>query len=128
MLLAVFCLSSAIAQKPSGFTDGHLNGRVWVNPGMTNALKTMYLQGVSEVFGSFNLNKSDTATFWPVHSDRSIGEISQVIDQFYSDAANRGVPVLLSLGWVWLKFAGASPARLGEIAAELRKEAALPPR
>jgi len=119
MLLAVFCLSSAMGEDLV-YSLGMLNGRGWVSAGHEG--KLMYVRALNDVFVTFKCDES--TDFWPDNDKITIGEIADVIDQFFADAANRSVPILGALSWAKQKMSGADAAALESLAATLRKGSA----
>jgi hypothetical protein len=119
MLLAVFCLSSAMATESLYQTGGVYNGRGWLADTVMEKLN--YIYGMSDVARNFKCES--ISDLWPGSEKATYMEIVQIVDQFYADASNRAVPVLYALGWVKMKLRGDTPAALEKFAASLRRTA-----
>jgi hypothetical protein len=119
ILLAVFCLSSAMGEDLI-FTRGMFNGRGWIN--LDPVGKTLIVTGLVDgmIIGEAKYI-SDL-----VPGSMTVTETVGVLDQFYAQPANRPVPIGCALRWVTSVARGDTPAQLERTAALLRKDASEP--
>lgn len=115
MVFAMLCFG----QKP---TYAALTGREWT--ALTKEAKITYFAGFMDALNSWGTEAARS----PKSSDavpfgQRIVDITDSLDGFYSEAANRQIPVSWALSWVSRKFSGLSEPKLKELETALRAKA-----
>lgn len=133
-IVALFALSfSSTAQDFDGIrTSGYINGRYW--SGLPADAKVTYLIAVGDAmteivgYAPKNCNCILEATVAALGAlsggtSSSYLEISESLDLFYKEPANRPIPVIKGLAYVTLKLKGGTSRELDDLVSKLRKAA-----
>jgi hypothetical protein len=126
---------SSNAQDFAGVkTSGYINGRYWST--LSLDAKATYLIAIGEAmtevvaYAPKNCGCILDATIAALGAlsggtSSSYLEISESLDLFYKEPANRPIPVIKALTYVTLKLKGGTSRELDDLVSKLRKEANL---
>ena len=119
----IFASDSDFLSKYSGQVGkGFFNGRSWIH--MNESIKTMFLTGLQEgiQFVTMQLEFEDRARLaTKLACGLKTGEIGQLMNNFYDDAYNLKMPIIVAYSLIVYKANGASSAEFEERLSGLRK-------